>query len=307
MKIFHSDILDFPLYKDQGFLISKYELLIQKITANGLAKTDELLRPSEATYADITLVHTPDYVDHLLKGQLSPQEISDVGLPWSPQIIERARRTAGATIETCKWALKEGVALHLGGGTHHAFADRAKGFCWLNDCAIAAKVMITEGLVTNVLILDCDVHQGDGTAVIFRKDPAVFTFSIHGSSTYPYHKVSSDLDIELPRDTVNKDYLDALKRGLKTALGRFQPDLVIYLAGADVYEDDRFGCLALNQEGIGLRDRLVFDCFGKTNTPVAVTLAGGYAEQIQDAVEIHFQTVLNAFNFHRGEGKKMYL
>ena len=298
MKIFHSDIFDFPLHEGQDFLIRKYELLSQRIIAAGLAKPAELLTPPEATYTEITQIHTYDYVDHLLEGTLSPQEITDVGLPWSPKIIERARRTAGATTETCRWALKEGIAIHLGGGTHHAFADRAKGFCWLNDCAIAAKAMIAEGTVKQVLILDCDVHQGDGTAAIFRDDPTVFTFSIHGSSTYPYHKEPGDLDIGLPIDTVDEDYLDALKGGLETALDRFQPNLVIYLAGADIYEDDRFGCLALSQEGIGLRDQIVFDCFSQTKTPVAVTLAGGYAAQIQDAVEIHYQTALHAYSYH---------
>ena len=298
MKIFHSDRYDFPLHEDQDFLISKYQLLVQKIIASGLAKPEELLIPPAAPYGLITQIHTPNYVEHLRHGDLTPQEIRDVGLPWSPQIIERARVTAAATLETCRWALKEGVALHLGGGTHHAFADRAKGFCWLNDCAIAARAMITDGWVKKVLILDCDVHQGDGTAAIFRNDPDIFTFSIHAKSTYPYHKEASDLDIELPVDTVDRDYLYALEKGLNKVLQNFRPELVIYLAGADIYADDRYGCLALSQAGIGLRDQLVLNRFAVTKTPVAVTLAGGYAKHIQETVQIHFQTVVQVIKFH---------
>jgi acetoin utilization deacetylase AcuC-like enzyme len=300
LKIFYSDTFDFPLHDGQDFLISKYKQLIDKIIATGLAQPEELLIPPGASNAQITRVHTPDYVDHLLKGTLSPREIREVGLPWSAQIIERARVTAGATIETCRWSLTDGVALHLGGGTHHAFADRAKGFCWLNDCAIAAKAMIAEGLVKKVLILDCDVHQGDGTAAIFRNDPDIFTFSIHASSTYPYHKEASDLDIELPVDTLDQNYLRALEKGIKSVLQNFKPDLVIYLAGADIFEDDRYGCLALSHQGIGLRDQLVLNCFAATKTPIAVTLAGGYAKDIQETVQIHFQTVKHVFECHQG-------
>ncbi len=299
MKIIHSDILSFPLYENQSFLVSKYQRLTRRIIAAGLASPDELLTPAEATLAQITRVHDPDYVDRLLKGQLSDHEIREVGLPWSPQIIERARRTAAATVETCRWALQQGVALHLGGGTHHAFSDRAKGFCWLNDCAIAAQAMIAEGLASRVLILDCDVHQGDGTAAIFRDAPNVFTFSIHGCTSYPYHRQPGDLDIDLPADAGTTAYLEALEKGLETALDRFQPELVIYLAGADVYEDDRFGCLALSREGIAQRDRMVLSRFAEFRIPVAVTLAGGYARLIEEAVEIHMQTARIAFEFHR--------
>ncbi|BCR04245.1 histone deacetylase [Desulfuromonas versatilis] len=299
MKIFHSDILSFPLHPNQDFLVAKYELLIRRILSAGFARPRELLTPPEATLEEITRVHDPDYVERLLKGQLSPRELREVGLPWSPGIIERARRSTGATIEACRWALREGVALHLGGGTHHAFRNRAKGFCWLNDCAIAARAMIAEQRVRRVLILDCDVHQGDGTAAIFRGDPDVFTFSIHGSSSYPYHRKPGDLDIDLPSDTGDQAYLQALEAGLKTALERFTPELVIYLAGADIYEGDRYGSLSLSLDGIGLRDRLVFDCFARSETPLAVTLAGGYSAQIEDAVEIHFQTARIAFEYHQ--------
>ncbi len=297
MKIFQCDILNFPLHQGQSFLVTKYELLSEKILASGLATPDELLSPPQATLGEITRVHDPEYVDRLLKGAFSAREIRDVGLPWSPQIIERALRSAGATIAACRSAIREGVALHLGGGTHHAFRGRAKGFCWLNDCAIAARAMIAEGLVRKVLILDCDVHQGDGTAAIFRDDADVFSLSIHGRSSYPYRKEPSDLDIVLPAGSGDASYLEALEQGLTVALKGFNPELVIYLAGADVYADDRFGCLALSKEGIALRDRLVFNVFAKARTPVAVTLAGGYAANIMDSVDIHLQTARLAMEF----------
>lgn len=300
MKIFHCDILSFPLPKKQEFLVSKYALLAEKVVAAGLADSCGLLTPPEATLEEILRVHTSDYVERLLKGKLSPGEIREVGLPWSPRIVERARRSAGGTIESCRWALREGIALHLGGGTHHAFADRAKGFCWLNDCAIAARAMLAEGGAGRVLIFDCDVHQGDGTAAIFLGDPQVYTVSIHGSYGYPYHKQPADLDIELPTGTGDATYLGALDQALETALQRFRPDLAIYLAGADVYEDDRFGRLAVSRGGIAKRDHLVFERFSGAGIPVAVTLAGGYARKIEEAVEIHLQTVRLALRFHAG-------
>lgn len=300
MKIFHCDILSFPLPEQQEFLVSKYELLTEAVVASGLCARRQLRTAPPATLEQITGVHDTGFVERLLAGEMSAEEIRDVGLPWSAEIVERARRTAGATIEACRWALAEGFALHLGGGTHHAFAGRARGLCWLNDCAIAARAMIAEGLADRVLILDCDVHQGDGTASIFREDPEVFTFSIHGGYSYPYRKQPADLDIDLPAGTGDGAYLDALDEGLDTALQRFEPDLVIYLAGADVYRDDRFGRLALSIEGVARRDRMVFERFAEKGTPVAVTLAGGYARQIEEAVEIHLQTAHLASEFHRG-------
>ncbi len=304
MKIFYCDTLSFPLREGQDFLVSKYRLLREAIVAAGWAGTEGLLDPPEATLEELVRVHDPDYVRRLLQGNLSAEELREVGIPWSPAIIERARRTAGATIETCRWALREGMALHLGGGTHHAFRDRAKGFCWLNDCAIAARAMRAEGRVCRTLILDCDVHQGDGTAAIFCQDPEVFTFSLHGCRSYPYHREASDLDIDLPGGTGDRAYIAALEEGLNAVLERFLPDLVIYLAGADVYRNDRFGCLALSPAGIARRDRTVFSTFAALDIPVAVTLAGGYARRIEDAVAIHLRTVQIARKFHRGEGQR---
>ena len=235
--------------------------------------------------------HDPSIFDACLRVSLTDKEIRRVGLPWSPQIVRRTRYSVGATIAACRAALSEGVAVNLGGGTHHAFYDHGQGFCWLNDSVIAARAMQAEGLAENILIVDCDVHQGDGTAAITKDDPSIFTFSIHGKNNFPYHKETSDLDIELEDGTDDRTYLDALENGLTACLRRFKADLVIYLAGADPYRKDRYGRLALTKAGLAHRDRLVLGRLKENGLPVAVTMAGGYAPDIQDIVDIHFQTI----------------
>jgi acetoin utilization deacetylase AcuC-like enzyme len=209
-------------------------------------------------------------------------------------MVERSRRTSGATIAAARAALEEGTAANLAGGTHHAFRDRGEGFCVFNDSAIAARVLQAEGRVRRVLVIDCDVHQGNGTAAIFRDDPTVFTFSIHGANNFPFRKEASDLDVELPDGTGDRIYLDQLERGLGEALARAAADLAIYLAGADPYFDDRLGRLALTKQGLLGRDRMVFEACEQAGVPVAVTMAGGYARDIVDTVEIQFNTLETA-------------
>ena len=208
--------------------------------------------------------------------------------------MERAKHSSGATIEACRAALGEGAAVNLGGGTHHAFPDRGQGYCLLNDAAIAARAMQAEDRVQRVLIVDCDVHQGNGTAAIFKDDPTVFTFSIHGANNFPLQKEASDLDIALPDGTKDAEYLDALDPALMLVFDRAQADLVIYLSGADAYAGDRFGRLKLSKIGLVERDRMVFRHCQQAGLPVAVTMAGGYAQDIQDIVDIHFHTVVAA-------------
>jgi acetoin utilization deacetylase AcuC-like enzyme len=195
--------------------------------------------------------------------------------------------------------LKEQFAVNLGGGTHHAFSDYGQGYCWINDSVIASRSLQTEGLVQKVLIVDCDVHQGNGTAALVRNDPTIFTFSIHGGNNFPLHKEASDLDIELDDGTDDEGYLEALENGLKTSLQNFRADLAIYLSGADPYKDDRFGRLALSKTGIARRDHLVLNYLNLAGLPVAITLAGGYARLVTDTVDIHYQTVLTASQLHR--------
>jgi len=247
--------------------------------------------PEPAPRGAILRAHNPEYIRRFSNGELTSKEIRRVGLPWSSQIVRRTFYSVGATVAACRRALSEGVAANLGGGTHHAFHDHGRGFCWLNDSVIAARAMQAEGRAKKILIVDCDVHQGDGTADIVRNDSTIFTFSIHGKNNFPYHKETSDLDIELDDGTADGTYLDALKKGLAASTRKFNADLVIYLAGADPYKKDRFGRLALTKEGLAKRDRLVLTHLRKCDIPVAVTMAGGYAPEIQDIVDIHFQTI----------------
>jgi acetoin utilization deacetylase AcuC-like enzyme len=214
-------------------------------------------------------------------------------------MVERSRRSAGATIEACRAALAEGVGVNLAGGTHHAFRGHGEGYCVFNDAAVAALAMQAEGRALRVAILDCDVHQGNGTAAILADDPTVFTFSIHAAKNFPFRKEASDLDIELPDGAGDTDYLAALEQGVCHALSAAQPDLAIYLAGADPYAGDRLGRLALTKEGLRARDRKVFELCRAASVPVAVVMAGGYSADIADTVDIHFSTVEIAASFPR--------
>jgi acetoin utilization deacetylase AcuC-like enzyme len=299
MKIYTCDPFSIALPPHHSFPMSKYRLLRERIAAAGISGTEDVVVPEAATDAEILRVHTPAYLRRLEKGELSQTEIRRISLPWSPELVERARRSAGATIAACRAALEDGTAVNLGGGTHHAYPDHGQGYCLLNDAAIAARAMQSEGLVKRVLIVDCDVHQGNGTAAIFRNDPRVFTFSIHGRNNFPLKKETSDLDLALPDGTGDGEYLAALREGLAQAFSRACAQLVIYLSGADAYKGDRFGRLKLSKQGLWKRDRLAFGFCWDYRLPVAVTLAGGYAPEIDDIVDIHFQTVKAAEEFYR--------
>ena len=299
MKIFYTDSFAIALPKDHRFPISKYTLLRKRLIDSNLFKPQDFYIPHAATTAEITRAHDPHYLRRVKNGELTAREVRRIGLPWSPKLFERARRSAGATVEACFAALDEAIAVHLGGGTHHAFSDQGQGYCVFNDGAIAARSLQAETPIQRLLILDCDVHQGNGTAVILQNDPSVFTFSIHGKNNFPYHKEKSDLDIALDDGAGDSVYLDALSKGINKALKRAKAEFVIYLAGADPYAEDRFGRLALSKEGLAERDRMVFQHCHKAGLPVAVTMAGGYAPNIEDTVDIHFQTVLIASQFQK--------
>lgn len=287
--------------ESHNFPVQKYSLLRKRVVKESGDSHVDMRVPEMATADEILRAHHPEYIHRFFKGELTRQEIRKTGLPWSPQIVRRTRYSVGGTISACSAALSEGVAVNLGGGTHHAFFDHGKGFCWLNDSVIAGRAVQSGGLAENILIVDCDVHQGDGTADIVKDDPTFFTFSIHGRNNFPHHKVSGDLDIALEDGTADSEYLCALEKGLTAALHNFKADLVIYLAGADPYRKDRYGRLALTKGGLSRRDRLVFKYMRKYELPVAVTLAGGYAPDIQDIVDINFQTVKAALEIHVGK------
>jgi acetoin utilization deacetylase AcuC-like enzyme len=291
MKIYYHDHVTLPLPDGHRFPMPKYALLRQRIAAAGLIPAEDIQPGPAATVEQLTRVHSADYIDRVRRGRLSQAEIRQIGFPWSPGMFERARRSTGSTIAACQAALAGEFGLNLGGGTHHAGHDYGQGFCVFNDSAVAARAMQTKGLVKRVVILDCDVHQGNGTADIFAGDPTVYTFSIHGQKNFPFRKKPSDLDIGLPDDADDPIYLDALEEGVDRALAAAKADLAIYLAGADPYADDRLGRLAITKRGLAQRDRYVLDACRAAGLPVAIAMAGGYGKNIEDTVDIHFQTV----------------
>jgi acetoin utilization deacetylase AcuC-like enzyme len=217
-----------------------------------------------------------------------------IGFPWSERMVERSRRASGGTLGACLAALDEGFAANLAGGTHHAFSDRGEGYCVFNDSAIAVRAIQAAGLVERVVVIDTDVHQGNGTAAILRGDPTVFTFSIHGAKNFPFHKEESDLDAPLPDGAGDTEFLATLERGLEAALDAADAYLAIYLAGADPFEGDRFGRLSVTKSGLAERDRIVLEACRERGIPVAVTMAGGYAKEVGDTVDVHFQSVSRA-------------
>jgi len=236
----------------------------------------------------------------VLQGSLSPQEQQEIGFPWSPQMVERSRRSAGATLAASKTALKEGVAANLAGGTHHAYRNKGSGFCVFNDSAIAARAIQKEiNAKLKVAIIDLDVHQGNGTAAILENDPSIFTFSMHGENNFPFTKEVSDLDIGLPDETGDATYLAALHQGLEIMIERFKPDLIIYLAGADPHEGDRLGKLSISTDGMRQRDECVFQFGLERQIPIAFSMAGGYGKEIQSTVDVHFQTIVAALRYQQ--------
>lgn len=267
----------------------KYRLLRERIAA---AFPDlRLEEPAPASDAELLMAHDPDYVDRLVRGDLSRDEIRQIGFPWTPEMVERSRRSTGATIAASRAALTDGFGVNLAGGTHHAHADHGEGFCCFNDAVVACRVLQHEGLVDRVLVIDLDVHQGNGTAEMTQGDARIFTFSMHGATNFPFRKAQSDLDIELPDRSTDQDYLAALDQGLEVCARAIVPDLIIYLAGADPFEDDRLGRLSLTKAGLAQRDERVFAFAKHRGIPVSVAMAGGYARVIEDTVDIHFQTV----------------
>lgn len=300
LKVYHTDQYALTLPDWHRFPIAKYAMLRERVAASGLLGPGDLRAPEAATVEELRRAHDAEYVRRVIGGELDETEQRRIGLPYSPSLVERSLRSVGATIAACRWALVEGAAANLAGGTHHAFAAKGEGFCVFNDAAVAARAMQAEGLARRVVVVDCDVHQGNGTASILAGDPGVYTFSIHAAKNDPLRKEQSDLDIELPDRADDAMYLRELARGLERAIEGSHADLAIYLAGADPYEDDRLGRLALTKAGLAARDALVFDRCRRAGLPVAVAMAGGYARDIADTVDIQFQTVRAAAEYAAG-------
>lgn len=298
--MFSSDRYVIPLPAGHTFPMAKYSLLRARVETLGIVEAEDVREPHAADDAELVRAHDPAYVAKVRGGTLSTEEIRRIGLPWSPALVERSRRSVGGTIEACRAALTDGVAVNLAGGTHHAHRDFGSGYCVFNDVAVAARTLQAEGFARRVLVLDCDVHQGDGTAAIFADDPSVFTFSIHGARNFPMRKPPSDLDVELDDGTDDAVYLAKLADGLARTWNRFAPDLAVYLAGADPFVGDRLGRLAMTREGLARRDRLVLESCRSRDVPVAVVMAGGYGKDIADTVEIQANTVEIASIFFGG-------
>ena len=303
MKAFYSDHFVLPLPEGHRFPMGKYSMLREKVLACQLIPPEYLVIPEAASDEQILRVHSETYLERVKTGTLSEREIRRIGFPWSPEMVERSRRSVGGTIQACRAALGDSISANLAGGTHHAYPDHGEGFCVFNDSAVAARAMQAEGRCGRVVILDCDVHQGNGTAAIFAGDPTVFTFSIHGAKNFPFHKEQSDLDVALEDGTGDEAYLDALHLGARQALDRYNPDLAIYLAGADPFYQDRLGRLDLSKAGLAERDRVVFDLCRSAGLPVAVVMAGGYARVVEDTVDIHLQTIRLAVQVANGAVK----
>ena len=280
-----------PLPTEHRFPMPKYSRLRERVMTEGVIRSDDLIIPEAATDEQILRAHDADYLEKVKTGGLTAKEIRRIGFPWTPEMVERSRRSSGATIAACRTALVEGLAVNLAGGTHHAFRDHGEGYCVFNDSAIAARAMQAEGRARRLVVLDCDVHQGNGTAAILKGDSTIFTFSIHGEKNFPYHKEQSDLDIELLDGTSDRVYLDMLEEGVQRALALSHADLAIYLAGADPYEGDRLGRLKLTKDGLRQRDEMVLELCKARELPVAITMAGGYARNVEDIADIHLATI----------------
>jgi acetoin utilization deacetylase AcuC-like enzyme len=290
LTVWSSARYTFPLPAGHRFPVEKYAMLRERVVAEGVVAADRVLDPEAATDEMLRLVHTADYVERFVRGDMSGAELRRLGFPWSPALVERSRRAVGGTIAAARHALAHGSAMNLAGGTHHAFPDHGEGFCVFNDVAIAIRLLREEGAIRRVAVIDLDVHQGNGTHAIFAGDRDVYTFSMHGARNYPFEKIAGTLDVDLDDGTEDAEYLRRLDDALPRVLHAAQPDLVVYLAGADPHEGDRLGRMKLTFSGLERRDAMVMASCREVGLPVAVVIAGGYGARIEDTVAVHVAT-----------------
>jgi acetoin utilization deacetylase AcuC-like enzyme len=300
MRAFNSGQFVLPLPTGHRFPMGRYALLREQMERQLPEVT--MMEAPRASDGELALAHTPAWIAAISDGSVSAAAMREIGFPWSQAMVERSRRSTGATVAACRTALAEGVAANMAGGTHHASADKGGGFCVFNDAAVAARLMQAEEgrrrrTPLQVAVIDLDVHQGNGTASIFRNDPSVFTLSLHGQKNFPFRKEASDLDVELPDGCGDADYLAALEQALDELDRRCAPGLVIYLAGADPFERDRLGRLKLSFDGLEARDRRVFDFAWQRRIPLAFAMAGGYAADIAETVQVQMGTFRVALGY----------
>ena len=294
MRAYYCDHFVLPLPDGHKFPMAKYARLRERIVSEAIIDPADLHEAQPASWDELALVHTKAYLADVERGTVPPDVQRRIGFPWSSHMVERARRSVGATIQAARAALEDGAAANLAGGTHHAFSHRGEGFCVFNDVAVAARLLLHENLVHRVAVIDCDVHQGNGTASIFASDPTVFTFSIHGANNFPFRKETSDLDVTLEDNASDEEYLALLEAHVPRVLDAHNPDIVFYVSGADPYESDRLGRLKVTIPGLRRRDSLVLGACSARRIPVAVTMAGGYATDIDAIVTIHANTIAEA-------------
>lgn len=297
VKIAFDPIYAHPLPENHRFPMLKYELIPAQLIHEGTCTEDHFFKPSSCLEEVVLYTHEKAYLDKLLHQQLSASEQRKVGFPQSPELIQRELIITQGTIDASLYALENGIALNVAGGTHHAFAERGEGFCLLNDMAVAANYLLRNGLSRKILIIDLDVHQGNGTAKLMEHEPRVFTFSMHGATNYPFHKEQSDLDIGLKDGTTSEAYLAQLKTTLPELIATVKPDFAFYLAGVDILSTDKFGKLQVSIEACKERDAFVFNQLKQHHIPVTVTLGGGYSPEIKTIVEAHCNTFRLAIDF----------
>lgn len=291
LQAYYADVFDFHIPESHRFPKDKYRILRQMLIEHFTSDVLSLMESPAATFDEITLAHDIDYVQRVFTGALNQRQIREIGLPWSPELLQRTCHSVGGTIAATRTSLTQSFSINLGGGTHHAHKDRGQGFCIFNDVAIATKVIQKEHPYLRVMIIDCDVHQGNGTASIFQGDSTVFTYSIHAQNNFPFRKFPSDLDVPLPNQTSDREYLTTLKNTLTSAMEAFKPNLAFYLAGADPFAEDRLGKLSLSKKALYERDMFVVELCKKLGIPLTTVLAGGYAPDPKDTAEIHLNTV----------------
>lgn len=294
LKIFHSDRFVPQLPAGHRFPIQKYQLIREQLLYEGTVQADQLeeSRPLPDQYA--LLVHQETYWQRFISLELTPREARKMGFPQSAALVDRSRRSSNGTFEAAKHALQYGIGLNIAGGTHHAYADHGEGFCLLNDIAISASWLLQTGQIKQALVIDLDVHQGNGTAAIFANEPRVYTFSVHGKDNYPLRKEQSDLDIGLPTGTTDSEYLATIRREVPRLIDKVRPALIYYQSGVDVLATDKLGKLSLSRRGCQERDRLVMEACQQADVPLAVAIGGGYSARLADTVEAHANTFRTA-------------
>lgn len=290
LKVAWTEAYVLPLPPHHRFPMSKYDVLPQQLLHEGTITTENIFRPQQIDHHWVLTTHDRNYFEKLLSLSLTPAEVRRTGFPLTQRVVDRELYIVNGTLECARYALQYGISMNIAGGTHHAFNDRGGGFCLLNDIAIAANFLLTEKRARQILVVDLDVHQGDGTAQIFRNEPRVFTFSMHGANNYPLHKERSDLDIPLADGTDDRSYLDLLDKHLKRLIDQVEPDFIFYQSGVDILDTDKLGKLSVTREGCRQRDRIVLSTAHQKRIPLVASMGGGYSERFKDIIEAHANT-----------------